>query len=84
MTEKRSCQRAAIWKKIRFTVGTKSYTGLIGDISIEGMCIVSKYRFVRGSTIDLKIPPMCGTVQYCVPYKNDFFKTGLRLLKNNH
>jgi hypothetical protein len=26
---------------------------------------------------------MSGTVQYCLPYGKDFFKTDLRLLENN-
>ena len=82
--EKRKYPRSPICRKIKFIVGANIYKGLIGDISSGGISIISKHKFIRGAVIDLKIPPMSGTVQYCVPYRNDFFKTGLRLLGNNH
>jgi hypothetical protein len=81
--EKREDRRSPICRKLRFAVGADSYRGLIGDISRGGICIISKHKFVRGSVVDIKIPPMSGTVQYCLPYGKDFFKTGLRLLENN-
>lgn len=81
--EKREYPRSAICKKIKFIVGTDTYSGLIGDISNGGICIISKRKLIRGSVVNLKIPPMSGTVQYCVPYGKDFFKTGLRLLAND-
>ncbi|MGO9380493.1 MAG: PilZ domain-containing protein [Dissulfurispiraceae bacterium] len=78
--EKRGCRRSAICRKIRFIVGTDVYSGLIGDISNGGISIISKHKFILGSVVDLKIPPMSGTVQYCVSYRTGFFKAGLRLL----
>lgn len=80
-TEKRAHRRSAICRKIKFIVGSDVYSGLIGDMSIGGISIISKHKFLLGSTVDLNIPPMSGTVQYCVPYKKDFFKAGLRLLE---
>ena len=82
--EKREYSRSPICRKIKFVIGANIYKGLIGDISSGGISIISKHQFIRGSVIDLQIPPMSGTVQYCVPYTKDFFKTGLRLLRNNN
>ena len=79
--EKREHRRLPICRRIRFGVSVNLYRGLIGDISCEGISIISKHRFILGSVVDLNIPPMSGTVQYCIPYKKDFFKTGLRLLE---
>ena len=84
INEKRDFVRSAICKKIRFVVGTDVFSGLIGDISIGGISIISKHEFILGSVVDLKIPQMSGTVQYCVPYGKGFFRAGLRLLGNNH
>jgi hypothetical protein len=81
--EKREYQRSPVCRKLRFVVGADIYTGLIGDISCGGISIISKQKLVCGSIVDIKIPPMFGTVQYCIPYGKDFFKAGLRLLKNN-
>jgi hypothetical protein len=78
--EKRAHQRLSICRKIRFVVGAE---GLIGDISGGGISIISKHKLVLGAVVDLMIPPMSGTVQYCSAYGKDFFKTGLRLLENN-
>jgi hypothetical protein len=81
--EKRAQQRLSICRKIRFVVGADIYRGLIGDISGGGISIISKHRLVLGVVVDLMIPPMSGTVQYCSSYGKDFFKTGLRLLEDN-
>ena len=83
LAEKREYQRSAVCKKIRFVVGTEKYSGLIGDISNGGISIISKHKFILGSVVDLKIPPMSGTVQYCVSYGKGFFKVGLRLLETD-
>lgn len=61
LAEKREYQRSAVCKKIRFVVGTEKYSGLIGDISNGGISIISKHKFILGSVVDLKIPPMSGT-----------------------
>ncbi len=82
--EKREYERSPICRKIKFIVGANIYKGLIGDISSGGISIISKHKFIQGSVIDFQIPPMSGTVQYCIPYRKDFFKTGLRLLTNNN
>jgi hypothetical protein len=82
--EKRKHRRSPVCRKIRFVIGVDSYRGLIGDISAGGISIISKHKLVQGSVVDLKIPPMSGTVQYCISYGRDFFKTGLRLLADNH
>ena len=79
--EKREHRRLPIYRKIRFVVSVNIYRGLIGDISCRGISIISKHKFILGSVVDLNIPPMSGTVQYCIPYKKDFFKTGLWLLE---
>lgn len=74
--EKREYKRSPICLKLRFVVGANMYRGLIGGIYDGGLSIMSKFKFVRGSVVDLKIPPISGTVQYCIPYRKVFFKTG--------
>jgi hypothetical protein len=81
--EKREHQRSSICKKIKFSVGSVVYSGLIGDASNGGLSIISKHKLIQGSVINLKIPPMSGTVQYCVPHGKGFFRAGLRLLQNH-
>ena len=81
--EKRAQQRLSICRKIRFAVGADIYRGLIGDISGGGISLISKHKLVLGAVVNLMIPPMSGTVQYCSFYGKDFFKTGLRLLEDN-
>jgi|GEM_PF-947127 len=81
--EKREHPRSSVCRKLRFAVSADIYRGLIGDISCGGISIISKHKLVRGSVVDIEIPPMSGTIQYCIPYGKDFFKTGLRLLENN-
>jgi hypothetical protein len=81
--EKREHRRLPICRKIRFVVGADVHRGLIGDISGRGISIISKHKLVQGSVVDLMIPQMSGTVQYCIAYGKDFFKTGLRLLDDN-
>ena len=80
--EKREHRRSPICRKFRFAVGADIYKGLIGDFSCGGISIISKHKFVRGLVVDIEIPPMSGTVQYCLPYGKDFFKVGLKLLES--
>ena len=81
--EKRAFKRLPIYKKIRFASGGQNHIGLIGDLSVGGVSIISKHSFIRGAIIELAVPPMSGTVQYCMTYGKDFFKVGIRLLGNN-
>jgi hypothetical protein len=78
--EKRAHKRLPICRKIRFVAGGQTHVGLIGDLSISGVSIISKHRFLQGAMVELAVPPMSGTVQYCVNYGKDFFKLGIRLL----
>jgi len=80
IAEKRADKRLPIFKKIRFAAAGHTHIGLIGDLSIGGVSIISKHRFIRGAIVELAVPPMSGTVQYCVTYGRDFFKVGIRLL----
>ena len=79
--EKREQRQSPIVRKFKFIVGSNTCRGLIGDISGGGISIISKHELIRGSVVDLEIPPFSGTVQYCIRYGKDFFKTGLRLLE---
>jgi hypothetical protein len=81
--EKRAHKRLPICRKIRFATGGQSHIGLIGDLSIGGVSIISKHRFIQGAIIELAVPPMSGTVQYCMTYGKDFFKVGIRLLPSD-
>jgi hypothetical protein len=81
--EKRAYRRLPICRKIRFAAGGQTHIGLIGDLSPGGVSIISKHRFIRGAIVELAVPPMSGTVQYCVTYGKDFFKLGIRLLGSN-
>jgi hypothetical protein len=82
--EKREHRRAPVCRKLRFTAGADVYRGLICDISCGGISIISKHKLVCGSVVHIEIPLMHGTVQYCLPYGKDFFKTGLRFLENSY
>jgi hypothetical protein len=81
--EKRVHKRLSICRKIRFAAGGQTHIGLIGDLSLGGVSIISKHRFIQGAMVEVSVPPMSGTVQYCVTYGKDFFRLGIRLLGSN-